>query len=90
MPCSGNDYAFSETVAAAVDAGVNIVRAIRDSVGYSIEELALTCGLAISEITDLESGTDADPIKLRRIPPPCDCQKMPCFYIRRRGSVTRS
>ncbi|MCO5164236.1 MAG: helix-turn-helix transcriptional regulator [Mesorhizobium sp.] len=66
-PCSGNDYAFSETVAAAVDAGANVVRSIRDSIDYSIEELAPTCGRAIREITDLESGTDADPIKLRRI-----------------------
>lgn len=55
-----------ETVA-AVDAGANIVRTIRDSVGYSIEEQALTCGLAVSEIADLESDNDADPIKLRRI-----------------------
>jgi transcriptional regulator with XRE-family HTH domain len=67
MSYSGKDYALPETVAVAAGAGANIVRTIRDSVGYSIEELALTCGLAVSEITDLESGTDADPIKLRRI-----------------------
>ena len=67
MPYSGKDYALPETIAPAVDAGANVVKAIRDSIGYSIEELALTCGLAISEITDLESGADADSIKLRRI-----------------------
>ncbi|NGO56113.1 helix-turn-helix domain-containing protein [Allomesorhizobium camelthorni] len=67
MSYSGKDYALPETVAVAVGAGANIVRTIRDSVGYSIEELALTCGLAFSEIADLESGIDADPIKLRRI-----------------------
>jgi transcriptional regulator with XRE-family HTH domain len=35
--------------------------------GYSVEHLALTCGLATQEIIDIESGKDADPAKLRRI-----------------------
>ncbi|MEZ2130736.1 helix-turn-helix transcriptional regulator [Sinorhizobium sp. CB9] len=43
------------------------VRALRESVGYSIEDLAVTCGLTNSEISDIEEGRDSDPAKLRRI-----------------------
>jgi len=43
------------------------VRAIRQSVGYSIDELALTCGLTNSEIAGVEEGLDADPARLKRI-----------------------
>lgn len=43
------------------------VKAYRESAGYSIEDLAVTCGLANSEISAIEDGTDADPAKLRRI-----------------------
>jgi transcriptional regulator with XRE-family HTH domain len=43
------------------------LKAIRETKGYSIEELSLTCGLSTSEIADIESGKDTDPSKLRRI-----------------------
>ena len=43
------------------------LKAIRETKGYSMEELSLTCGLAMFELADLESGKDADPVKLRRI-----------------------
>ena len=43
------------------------VKAYRESAGYSIEDLAVTCGLANSEIAAIEDGSDADPAKLRRI-----------------------
>jgi transcriptional regulator with XRE-family HTH domain len=43
------------------------VRAAREAVGYSIEALAVTCGLANAEISDIESGKDHDPAKLKRI-----------------------
>lgn len=43
------------------------VKAYRESAGYSIEDLAVTCGLANSELTAIEDGNDADPAKLRRI-----------------------
>jgi transcriptional regulator with XRE-family HTH domain len=46
---------------------VNAVRAIRETRGYSIEKLSLTCGLAAHELADIESGKDTDPAKLRRI-----------------------
>jgi transcriptional regulator with XRE-family HTH domain len=43
------------------------VRAAREAVGYSIEELALTCGLVVSEITAIEEGDDADLGRLKRV-----------------------
>lgn len=67
MSNTGKDYTLPEPVAAAVRAGTNIVRAIRESVGYSVEELALTCGLATGEISAIEAGDDTDPARLRRI-----------------------
>ena len=55
-----NDQARSTplpaAVAAAVEAGMNLVRALRESVGYSIDDLAVACGLTADEITDLEVG----------------------------------
>lgn len=53
--------------AAANVPAVNVVRAMRETRGYSIEELSLTCGLAAFELADIESGRDTDPAKLRRI-----------------------
>jgi transcriptional regulator with XRE-family HTH domain len=47
--------------------GLNAVRAIRETKGYSIEKLSLTCGLAAHELAAIESGRDTDPVKLRRI-----------------------
>ncbi len=39
----------------------------RESVGYSVDELALTCGLTSEEITRLETGGDTDEARLRRV-----------------------
>lgn len=43
------------------------VRAAREAVGYSIEDLAVTCGLTSFEINEIENGGDHDPAKLKRI-----------------------
>jgi transcriptional regulator with XRE-family HTH domain len=43
------------------------IRSIRQTVGYSIDNLAETCGLTGQEITDIEDGQDADPARLKRI-----------------------
>ena len=43
------------------------VKAAREAVGYSIEDLAVTCGLANVEISEIESGRDFSPAKLKRI-----------------------
>ena len=47
--------------------GYSALKAIRETRGYTIEELSLTCGLAVGEIIDIEDGKDTDPAKLRRI-----------------------
>jgi transcriptional regulator with XRE-family HTH domain len=48
-------------------AGRVSLKAIRETVGYSMEELSLTCGLATNELVAIENGMDADPAKLQRI-----------------------
>lgn len=67
MPNAGRNHELPEPVAAAIAAGTNIVRAVRESIGYSVEELSLTCGLAVGEISAIEAGEDCDPGRLRRI-----------------------
>ena len=43
------------------------VRSVRQSVGYSIEDLAETCGLTSAEITGIEEGLEADMGQLKRV-----------------------
>ncbi|OAP40246.1 helix-turn-helix domain-containing protein [Sinorhizobium americanum] len=43
------------------------VKQSREAVGYSVEDLSLTCGLTGAEITRIELGADVDPGRLRRI-----------------------
>lgn len=64
------ENSFSKTGASVTDRGQDVgdaVRRSREAVGYSVEELALTCGLTGAEITRIEIGADVDPDKLRRI-----------------------
>jgi transcriptional regulator with XRE-family HTH domain len=42
------------------------VRAARSAVGYSIEQMAVTCGLSHHEIVAIEDGADADIGRLKR------------------------
>jgi transcriptional regulator with XRE-family HTH domain len=43
------------------------VRSSRQTVGYSIEDLAETCGLTSAEILAIEEGLEADPAQLKRV-----------------------
>ncbi|CAN7199660.1 helix-turn-helix domain-containing protein [Pararhizobium sp. LjRoot238] len=43
------------------------VRRFREASGYSIEDLALTCGLTDVEISRIETGEDVDPGRVKRI-----------------------
>jgi transcriptional regulator with XRE-family HTH domain len=61
-----NSIDASATCRGHIDIG-DAVRQSREAVGYSIEDLALTCGLTGAEITRIELGADVDPGKLRRI-----------------------
>ncbi|KOF21464.1 XRE family transcriptional regulator [Ensifer adhaerens] len=67
MTVSINNLDASTTATSThVDIG-DAVRRSRQAVGYSVDELALTCGLTDAEITNIELGADADPGKLQRI-----------------------
>ena len=43
------------------------IKSIREAVGYSIDDLSVTCGLTGSEIGKMESGLDADLTRLKRV-----------------------
>lgn len=43
------------------------VRTLREGAGYSVDDLAVTCGLTVAEIEAIEAGDVADPAHLRRI-----------------------
>ncbi|MER9240948.1 helix-turn-helix transcriptional regulator [Mesorhizobium sp. M0633] len=45
-----------ETVLTAMSEGTHIIRACREHLGYSIEDLAVACGLAAEEIQNIESS----------------------------------
>lgn len=49
-----------------VDIG-GAVKQSREAMGYSVEDLSLTCGLTGAEISRIELGADVDPARLRRI-----------------------
>lgn len=68
MPYSGSEHALSKaTTSAAINAGAHVFREAREAKGYSIEDLAVTCGLTVDEIKDVELGLDASPSYLRRV-----------------------
>lgn len=39
----------------------------RRAAGYSVEQLAITCGLTVAEIEAIELGADSNPARLRRV-----------------------
>jgi len=49
-----------------VDIG-EAVRRFREASGYSIEDLAVTCGLTDVEISRIETGEDVDSGRLKRV-----------------------
>lgn len=67
MPHNAKSEPLSEPATNGSGPDYNTLRAMRETRGYSVEELSLTCGLAVNEIEDIESGRVTDPSKLRRI-----------------------
>ncbi len=67
MSYIGSEHALSKTTATAINASAHIFREAREAKGYSIEDLAVTSGLTVAEIRDLELGIDANPSYLRRV-----------------------
>ncbi|MCY1667902.1 helix-turn-helix domain-containing protein [Rhizobium sp. SL86] len=39
----------------------------RRAAGYSLEDLAIACGLTVGELGAIESGADLDPSRLQRV-----------------------
>ncbi|MFD1745675.1 helix-turn-helix domain-containing protein [Rhizobium helianthi] len=39
----------------------------RRAAGYSFDDLAIACGLTVSELEALEKGRDQDPVRLKRV-----------------------
>ena len=64
MPNTARNPVSNDVIAAT---GFSALKAVRETRGYTIEELSLTCGLSTVEIIDIEDGRDTDPAKLRRI-----------------------
>ncbi|ESZ38797.1 DNA-binding protein [Mesorhizobium sp. L2C054A000] len=50
------DSRIPEPVLTAMSQGTHIVRAYREHLGYSIDDLAVACGLAAEEIQNIERG----------------------------------
>ena len=67
MPHNAKSHALSEPLASEIGHDYTTLRTMRETRGYSVEELSLTCGLSVGEIEDIENGRAADPSKLRRI-----------------------
>jgi transcriptional regulator with XRE-family HTH domain len=67
MSISLNNLDASKATAMTAINVAAAVKAAREAVGYSVDDLAVTCGLVADEIQEIESGEDADPAKLRRI-----------------------
>ncbi|MDM9626456.1 helix-turn-helix domain-containing protein [Rhizobium sp. S152] len=67
MSISLNNLDESNATAVSAFDVASAVKAAREGVGYSVDDLAVTCGLVAGEIEDIESGEDADPAKLKRI-----------------------
>lgn len=49
-----------------VDIG-DAVKRFREASGYSVEDLAVTCGLTDVEISRIETGEDLDPGRIKRV-----------------------
>lgn len=39
----------------------------RNLAGYTVDQLAITCGLTANEIRATEDGSDSDPLRIRRV-----------------------
>jgi transcriptional regulator with XRE-family HTH domain len=67
MPNTGSDQVLSQAMTWVINGGAHIFKEAREAKGYSIEDLAVTCGLTEDEIRDVELGNEAAPGYLRRV-----------------------
>ncbi|SIT52860.1 Transcriptional regulator, XRE family [Mesorhizobium prunaredense] len=87
MPQIATSEAFSEMSATEAAPDHSALKAIRETRGYSMEELSLTCGLSVDEIADIENGRNADLSKLRRI---ASALRLPENALINTGALTQS
>lgn len=69
MNISVNHLDSSESQIIDVSDVGNRVKETRLAVGYSLDDLAVTCGLTSEEITRIEDGVEIDMQHLKRIAP---------------------
>jgi len=69
MNISLNHLDQSENAIIDVSLVANRVKSSRQAAGYSIEDLAVTCGLTSAEIVRIEDGIEIDMQHLKRIAP---------------------
>lgn len=69
MNISLNHLDPSENAIIDVSLVANRVKSSRQAAGYSIEDLAVTCGLTSAEIIRIEDGIEIDMQHLKRIAP---------------------
>jgi len=56
MSYSGSEHTLSKVTASAISAGAHMFREAREAKGYSIEDLAVTCGLTVDENQGCRTG----------------------------------
>jgi len=49
-------FALPEAVLTKISVGIPVMRAYREHLGYSIEDIAVTSGLAVEEVELMEAG----------------------------------
>jgi hypothetical protein len=49
-------FALPEVVLTAISNGASVIRAYREHLGYSIEDIAVTSGLTVEEVELIEAG----------------------------------
>jgi transcriptional regulator with XRE-family HTH domain len=55
-----SNISLPKAVLTAIAEGTHMIRAYREFLGYSIEEMAVACGLTVEEIGNIEAGHKYD------------------------------
>jgi transcriptional regulator with XRE-family HTH domain len=53
---TASQFALPEAISAAISNGIPTIRAYREHLGYSIDDIAITSGLTVDEVELIESG----------------------------------
>ncbi|WP_438754860.1 helix-turn-helix domain-containing protein [Pararhizobium sp. O133] len=77
MTLSIRDIAKSEIATPRTAEPGEVIRQAREALGYSLDDLAETCGLTIPEIIRIEVGADRDLRRLRRVAAPLQVDLSP-------------